>query len=60
MLAIGDDVGSVYPSAQGGLERVRGRLRRGTALRGVRIATGNGGGSSRVQWVPLRRGCTLN
>ena len=59
-LAVGDDFGSVYPSAQAGLELGRGRLRMGTVRRGVRIATGNGGGSYRVQWVPLRLGYTLN
>lgn len=56
---VGDDFGTVYPSAQAHLGLVRDRLRIGSVLRVIRIAGGNGSGTYWTQWVPLRIGVAL-
>ena len=55
-LATGDDFGAVYPSAQGGVEVVAGKMRIGSDIRILRIAGGNGSGLYWTQWVPIRVG----
>jgi hypothetical protein len=55
----GDDFGAVYPSAQGGVVLGLGSIRVGSWVRVVRIAGGNGTGSYRVVWSPIRLGYAL-
>ena len=55
-LVTGDDFGSLYPSGEAGLEFARGRLRASSAVRVVRIPTGDSGAEYWVQWVPIRLG----
>ena len=55
-LVTGDDFGALYPSAEAGLEFARARLRASSAVRVVRIPTGDAGAEYWVQWVPLRVG----
>jgi GNAT superfamily N-acetyltransferase len=58
-LLSGDDFGAVYPSAQGGLELGSGSIRAGSWVRVVRIAGGDGTGSYRVVWTPIRLGYAM-
>ncbi len=51
---IGNDFGTVYPSARLGISRFFSRLGAGTELRVVRIAGGNGTGDYWIEWSPLR------
>lgn len=55
-LAVGDDFGSVYPSAQLGVQTGGRRWVLGTDLRVMRIAGPNGTGDYWLQWVPMRVG----
>jgi len=55
----GDDFGAVYPSAQGGLVLGSGSIRVGSWVRVVRIAGGDGTGSYRVAWTPIRLGYAM-
>jgi GNAT superfamily N-acetyltransferase len=55
----GDDFGAVYPSAQGGMVLGLGSIRLGSWVRVVRIAGGDGTGSYRVVWTPIRLGYAL-
>ena len=55
-LALGDDFGSVYPSAQLGAQTGGRRWLLGTDLRVMRIAGPNGTGDYWLQWVPVRIG----
>ena len=51
---VGNDFGTVYPSARVGLSIFWSRLGVGSELRVVRIAGGNGSGDYWVQWSPVR------
>lgn len=55
-ILIGNDFGTIYPSGQATMELVRGRWRVGTAVHVIRIAGGNGTGTYRTVWTPLRIG----
>lgn len=55
-VVVGNDFGTVYPSAQGQLGIARRRLRLGSIVRVIRIAGGHGTGLYRWQWIPLRIG----
>lgn len=55
----GDDFGAVYPSAQGGVLMGLGSIRVGSWVRVVRIAGGDGTGSYRVVWTPIRLGYAM-
>jgi GNAT superfamily N-acetyltransferase len=55
----GDDFGAVYPSAQAGAELAVGAIRVGSWLRVVRIAGGDGTGSYRAVWSPVRLGYAM-
>ncbi|HEY9518745.1 MAG TPA: GNAT family N-acetyltransferase [Gemmatimonadales bacterium] len=55
----GDDFGAVYPSAQAGAELALGAIRVGSWVRVVRIAGGDGTGSYRVVWSPVRLGYAM-
>ena len=59
-LISGNDFLGVYPSAQAGVEIVRGRLRLGSVARVVRIAGTEGSGDYLVTWSPLRLGVALS
>lgn len=56
VLALGDDFGSIYPSAQLGVQTGGRQWRLGTDLRLMRIAGPNGTGDYWLQWVPVRVG----
>jgi hypothetical protein len=53
-ISLGNDFGTVYPSAQGGLEVTTGPIRIGSLVRVIRIAGGNGSGTYRTRWIPIR------
>jgi GNAT superfamily N-acetyltransferase len=55
----GDDFGAVYPSAQAGAVLALGAIRVGSWVRVVRIAGGDGTGSYRAVWTPIRLGYAL-
>jgi len=58
-LAVGDDFGAIYPTAQVQLGIARSRLRISSVVRVIRIARGDGGGAYWSQWIPVRIGCAF-
>jgi hypothetical protein len=53
-ISIGNDFGTVYPSAQGGLELTTGPVRVGSLVRVIRVAGGHGSGTYLARWIPVR------
>jgi len=58
-LAVGDDFGAIYPTAQVQLGLAKSRLRISSVVRAIRIAGGNRSGTYWSQWIPLRIGYAL-
>lgn len=52
----GNDFGAIYPHGRADVELALGRFRLAMSVRILRIASGYGRGTYRVQWVPLRAG----
>jgi hypothetical protein len=53
-ISLGNDFGTVYPSAQGGLELTTGPVRVGSLVRVIRVAGGHGSGTYLTRWIPVR------
>ena len=55
-LAVGDDFGAIYPTAQVQLGIARRRFRISSVVRVIRVAGGDGSGTYWSQWIPVRIG----
>jgi len=58
-LAVGDDFGAIYPTAQVQLGIARRRFRISSVVRVIRIAGADGSGTYWSQWIPVRIGYAL-